>query len=394
MRSTAAWRSGRRSRFSQPTWITDKKVRFLAQSVLERSPQLPQTPTFIELAATREAKTIFEFMALQNQTGRAIFAPPGVPADRVAALRRAFDAAVKDAAMLSELERAGMEIEPSPGEAVQAIVAKMINTPPDIVARMRQLLEQETPEVPCYEDQYRSHIDHACRQPAPLAGGAGAIHAKATDKAYDHSAYDRGMGSVVADSVRRQADAGLDVVNDGEHSKTSFVAYIVSRLGGFEPVDGSQRPRLPPTRDAGAFAAVYEDIAKLTAMRRQETPLRLPRIWMRCTGPITYTGHATVQADLGYLKAALGGVPAEEAFMTALSPSNVALNLSQRVSTGPDEEYLSALADAMHVEYQAIVDAGFIAAGRRSAAGDALRPHPGRDASRNAASSSRSGSRW
>src|SRR5262245_22136942 len=128
-------------KISQPSWITDKKVRFLAQSVLERSPQLPQTPTFIELATTGEGKTIFEFMALQNQTGRAIFAPPGVPADRVAVLRRAFDASVKDTGMLSELERAGMEIEPTPGEAVQAIVARMINTPPDIVALMRQLLE-------------------------------------------------------------------------------------------------------------------------------------------------------------------------------------------------------------------------------------------------------------
>jgi tripartite-type tricarboxylate transporter receptor subunit TctC len=126
---------------TQPSWIADNKVRFLAQSVLERSPQLPQTPTFVELAATPEGKTIFEFMALQNQTGRAIFAPPGVPADRVTALRRAFDAAVQDPAMLSELERAGMVIEPSSGEEVQAIVGRMINTPPEIVARMRQLIE-------------------------------------------------------------------------------------------------------------------------------------------------------------------------------------------------------------------------------------------------------------
>jgi tripartite-type tricarboxylate transporter receptor subunit TctC len=126
---------------TQPSWIADNQVRFLAQSVLERSPQLPQTPTFVELASTTEGKTIFEFMALQNQTGRAIFAPPGVPADRVMALRRAFDAAVQDPAMLSELERAGMVIEPSSGEDVQAIVGRMINTPPEIVARMRQLIE-------------------------------------------------------------------------------------------------------------------------------------------------------------------------------------------------------------------------------------------------------------
>ena len=126
---------------TQPRWIVEHKVSFLAQSVLTRSPLMPQTPTFIELATNDEGRKIFEFMALQNVTGRTIFAPPGVPPDRVAALRRAFDGAVKDPVMLSELERAGMVIEPSTGEDVQAAVQRMIDTPPEIVARMRKLLE-------------------------------------------------------------------------------------------------------------------------------------------------------------------------------------------------------------------------------------------------------------
>jgi 5-methyltetrahydropteroyltriglutamate--homocysteine methyltransferase len=185
------------------------------------------------------------------------------------------------------------------------------------------------------------------------------IHAKATDPSYDRDGYDRAMGNVVGDAVHRQTEIGLDVVNDGEQTKPSFVAYIVSRLGGFEPVDGSERPRLAPTRDARAFPAVYQDIAKLTALRRKETPLRLPRIWLRCTGPIQYTGHDELQADLRYLKAALGSVPAEEAFITSISPSNLELNhRNEYYRTG--EEYLTALADAMHVEYKAIVDAGFV----------------------------------
>jgi tripartite-type tricarboxylate transporter receptor subunit TctC len=126
---------------THPSWIVERKVRFIAQSVLTRSPLMPDTPTFIELAKTDEDKRIFEFMALQNVTGRTIFAPPGVPADRVAALRRAFDEVVKDATMLSELERAGMVIEPSSGQEVQAAVERMIATPPDVVARMRKMLE-------------------------------------------------------------------------------------------------------------------------------------------------------------------------------------------------------------------------------------------------------------
>ena len=126
---------------TQPTWIKDGKARIVIQSVLKRSPQLPDTPTYIELAKTDEARRIFEFLALQNTTGRTLIAPPGVPAARVEALRRAFDAVVKDPVMLSELTRAGMVIEPNSGEEVQAVVERMIATPPDIVARMRKLLE-------------------------------------------------------------------------------------------------------------------------------------------------------------------------------------------------------------------------------------------------------------
>jgi len=111
------------------------------QSVLKRAPQLPDTPSYIDLAKSDEAKKIFEFLALQNVTGRTLVAPPGAPKDRVTALRRAFDAAVKDPVMLSELTRAGMVIEPNSGEEVQDVVARMISTPPEIVAKMRKLLE-------------------------------------------------------------------------------------------------------------------------------------------------------------------------------------------------------------------------------------------------------------
>lgn len=126
---------------TQPSWIKDGKVRIIIQSVLKRAPQLPDTPSYIDLAKTDEARKIFEFLALQSITGRTLVAPPGVPKDRVTALRRAFDAVVKDPVMLSELTRAGMVIEPNSGEEVQEVVRQMIATPPEIVARMRKLLE-------------------------------------------------------------------------------------------------------------------------------------------------------------------------------------------------------------------------------------------------------------
>jgi tripartite-type tricarboxylate transporter receptor subunit TctC len=128
---------------TQPGWISDHKVNFLAVSALERGKQLPDTPTFIELAKTDEARKIFEFMALQNLTGRAVFAPPGTPADRVAALRRAFDKAVVDPGMLTDMAKAGMEIEATPGEEVQKAVDRLIATPPQIVARMQSILDQK-----------------------------------------------------------------------------------------------------------------------------------------------------------------------------------------------------------------------------------------------------------
>jgi 5-methyltetrahydropteroyltriglutamate--homocysteine methyltransferase len=185
------------------------------------------------------------------------------------------------------------------------------------------------------------------------------IHARTTGIDFDPGGYELGMQTAVADVVRRQAEVGLDVINDGEQTKTSFVAYICSRLGGFEFVSPSEAPGLPPTRDALTFPAVYEDVAQLTAFRRQQTPLRLPRMWMRCTGPITYTGQEALQADIAYLKAALGPVPHEEAFMTSISPSNLELNhRNEYYRTG--EEYLAALCDAMHEEYKAIVDAGLL----------------------------------
>jgi 5-methyltetrahydropteroyltriglutamate--homocysteine methyltransferase len=159
--------------------------------------------------------------------------------------------------------------------------------------------------------------------------------------------------------VKQQTDAGLDIVNDGEQTKTNFVAYICSRLSGFELIDPDTHPGRPKTRDQIDFPAVYEDVAKWTALRRKEQPLRMPRTWMRCTGPIKYSGHADLKADIEWLKAAIKDSPAVEGFMTAISPSNVELDHKNDYYR-TQEEYLIALSDAMHEEYKAIVDAGLI----------------------------------
>jgi 5-methyltetrahydropteroyltriglutamate--homocysteine methyltransferase len=170
------------------------------------------------------------------------------------------------------------------------------------------------------------------------------------------------ISASVAEVVREQVEYGLDVVNDGEHSKTSFSSYVAERLGGLTPTDepfGFQGK----SRDTLQFGAVYDEMKAMYAARPSN--IRRPggtggaRQAYTCTGPVTYIGTERVEEDIRNLRAALDGLRVQEAFLTALSPSNVAL-YHRNEFYASEEEYLSALADAMHVEYQAIVDAGFV----------------------------------
>jgi 5-methyltetrahydropteroyltriglutamate--homocysteine methyltransferase len=155
----------------------------------------------------------------------------------------------------------------------------------------------------------------------------------------------------VADAVRRQAGCGLDVVTDGEMGKPSFITYVTQRLSGFER---SAEPGALPwagSKEATAFPEFYEP------MLRQSPNAAAPRFV--CTGPVRYVGHAQVQADIENLRAALNGLRVEEAFIPAIAPSNVE-GRQKNAHYKTDEEYLFAIAEAMHEEYRAIVDAGFL----------------------------------
>jgi 5-methyltetrahydropteroyltriglutamate--homocysteine methyltransferase len=167
----------------------------------------------------------------------------------------------------------------------------------------------------------------------------------------DGAAYAARVRRAVADVVRRQADTGLDVVTDGEMSKPSFITYVTERLSGFEP---SVEPGALPwagSKEAAAFPEFY------APMLRQGPNAAAPRFV--CTGPVTYVGHARVQADIDNLRSALAGVRVEEAFLPAIAPSNVE-GRQRNAYYKTDEEYLFAIAEAMREEYRAIVDAGFV----------------------------------
>jgi len=187
-----------------------------------------------------------------------------------------------------------------------------------------------------------------------------ALNAKELGRTFDAHALDKRVSRAVREVAQRQAETGLDVINDGEHSKVSWMAYARTRLSGLEEIDSPMRFR-GATRDSLAFPAAYEDMKVMLAGRSSAIVAKRtvrPKAWV-CTGPIAYVGQQELRADIDNLKAALDGVKAEEAFLTAISPSNLELYYENQFYRTA-EEYLTALADAMHVEYRAIVDAGFI----------------------------------
>jgi 5-methyltetrahydropteroyltriglutamate--homocysteine methyltransferase len=170
------------------------------------------------------------------------------------------------------------------------------------------------------------------------------------------------ISSSVRDVTRRQVECGIDVVNDGEHSKTSFSSYVAQRLGGMTPISAPFGFH-GQSRDSLQFPDVYAEMKAMYAARPSN--IARPggtggaRQAYACTGPLTYIGHAQVREDINNLRSVLQSAGVEDAFITALSPSNVAL-YHRNEFYATEEEYLYALADAMHAEYQAIVDAGFL----------------------------------
>ncbi len=165
----------------------------------------------------------------------------------------------------------------------------------------------------------------------------------------------------VADVVRRQAAVGLDVVSDGEMSKTSFLAYTDERLTGFVPAAGSD-PSAAQT-GAGIWARRVDSRREWRAFRDyyaeylpREMPLASPPTV--CEGPIAYKGQALLEKDLATFKAALKGVDVAEAFVPAIAPAMVGRGQNRYYPS--EEAYVFAIAEALKVEYRAIVDAGFI----------------------------------
>lgn len=177
--------------------------------------------------------------------------------------------------------------------------------------------------------------------------------AKDRGEPIDEAAFDREVADAVTATVRRQAASGIDVVSDGEMSKYSWLWYMFERLDGFAPVE--HHPFA--SRNTSAFGGLGE-YADLASRTYASAGLDRPRPVMACVAPVTYSNLEPVRRDLANLRAALAEVRVEDAFLPAVAPGTVASHANRYY---PNEEaYLFAVADAMNVEYAAIVDAGFM----------------------------------
>ena len=178
------------------------------------------------------------------------------------------------------------------------------------------------------------------------------VVAKANGQPFDSAALDQRLRSAVAEVVHQQVACGLDCVNDGELSKTNFTDYVRWRIAGYVERPSAGPRRLSITaRDETKFADYF-------AANPRARPVGPPTMPV-CVEKLRYVGQADLAADIANLRAALAGVSVGEAFLSANTPGTIEHWLTNEYYKS-DEEFVFAIADVMHEEYQAIVDAGFL----------------------------------
>jgi tripartite-type tricarboxylate transporter receptor subunit TctC len=126
---------------SRPHWISQNLLNVIVQMGIDKLPDLPNVPAALDLVTDAEKKQILTLILLRQEPGRPVAAPPGVPADRLAALRTGFDATMKDADFIAEAAKLQMEIEPLTATQIDKLLATAYATPKPIVQQAAQLLE-------------------------------------------------------------------------------------------------------------------------------------------------------------------------------------------------------------------------------------------------------------
>ncbi|MCH2069007.1 MAG: cobalamin-independent methionine synthase II family protein [Shimia sp.] len=170
------------------------------------------------------------------------------------------------------------------------------------------------------------------------------IFAREHEKPYDPAAFDAAMTAAVDETVRKQVDAGVDIVSDGETSKISYATYVKDRYTGFS---GDSERNAPA--DLKMFPSFLKRLADDGGTPQYARP--------KCTGEVRSKGQGELMKDISNLKAAMAAHGVERGFMNAASPGVISLFL-QNDHYASREDYLAALADAMKDEYETIVSNG------------------------------------
>jgi 5-methyltetrahydropteroyltriglutamate--homocysteine methyltransferase len=186
--------------------------------------------------------------------------------------------------------------------------------------------------------------------------------ARLSGRPYDERAYAERLASAVVEICRRQAEIGIDIINDGEFGKATrgpidygaWQSYAWGRIGGWEYGPPRDMPQTVGRRDRVKFANFYRELNQNSQTSTTPASGR-PQI---VTSPINYTGHAALRADLENFAAGMKQAAAAEGFITSIAPGS--LGRRQNEFYKSDEEYLFAMAEALREEYRAIVEGGFV----------------------------------
>jgi 5-methyltetrahydropteroyltriglutamate--homocysteine methyltransferase len=170
------------------------------------------------------------------------------------------------------------------------------------------------------------------------------IFAREREEPFVTAAFDAAMTEAVDDTVRKQVEAGVDIVSDGETSKISYATYVKDRYTGFS----GDSPRNAPA-DLKLFPSFLQRLSNSGGTPTYARPM--------CTGDVVSKGQSELLKDIANLKAAMKKHGADRGFMNAASPGVISLFL-QNAHYATREKYLAALADAMKAEYKTITDAG------------------------------------
>ena len=168
------------------------------------------------------------------------------------------------------------------------------------------------------------------------------------------------LPGAVRDIVAKQRELGIDLINEGEYTKGGdWLSFVESRFGGFSEGErpGGELPLIMQGKDREQFAGFYHYATeRATLFFEPGQQIRRRRPYWVCTGPITYTGQDELAREIALLKDAAG---TEDTFLTSTAP--LSLEVYRRNDFyKTEEEYVFAIADAMAVEYRAIIDAGFL----------------------------------